>query len=421
MKKLISRGSGENLNLFRYAAELGSGRGVVTVTLATATDEHPMSIRSASDGSRWNTRVWKYAAVLLCLLTIGIGNAWANSHSTHYGKAVLNNATGNGTVYLSTASGSNSGQTGTTGTAGAAGSTSYITWNCGGSSGSDSKTYYARGTGNDGYYFAGWATSSTATSYTASTTGWSPTKASSTSSGSPTTSTIYGFFKPVTVTAAPSNVNINATDPSATYNDAAGTVVSFTTANSNKIGDFTTAESGDARWVISAWTRASASSATFNYKFVGNGSYGTTNRTFTKTVTLTSKGDANSTKTCTLTAKYPNPKVVACDAEATDLTIYPTFKAADATQAAVEKTAVFDVVYADNGNNFSAAFSGATGGGTWTVTDITVDQANQKATVTYTFNGNKAVGTHTAVLTLTANNCQGWDDTSAAGGASARA
>ena len=53
------------------------------------------------------------------------------------------------------------------------------------------------------------------------------------------------------------------------------------------------------------------------------------------------------------------------------------------------------------------------------MTDITVDQANQKATVTYTFNGNKAVGTHTAVLKLTAADCQGWDDTSAAGGASA--
>ncbi len=364
-----------------------------------------------------NLNLFRYTAMVLVLL-LGVGNVWANSHSTHYGKAVLNNATGNGTVYLSTASGSNSGQTGTTGTAGAAGSTSYITWNCGGSSGSDSKTYYARGTANDGYYFAGYATSSTATSYTASSTGKS-FSASSTNSGSPTTTTIYGFFKPVTVTAAPSNVNINATDPSATYNDAAGTVVSFTTANSNKIGDFTTAESGDARWVISAWTRASASSATFNYKFVGNGSYGTNNRTFTKTVTLTSKGDASSTKTCTLTAKYPNPRVVACDAEATDLTIYPTFKAADATQETVEKTAIFDVVYADNANNFSAAFSGATGSGTWTVTGISVDQANQKATVTYTFNGNKSVGTHTAVLTLTAANCQGWDDTSAAGGASA--
>ena len=171
--------------------------------------------------------------------------------------------------------------------------------------------------------------------------------------------------------------------------------------------------------MISAWTRASASSTTFNYKFVGNGSYGTNNRTFTKTVTLTSKGDASSTKTCTLTAKYPNPRVVECNEGATALTIYPTFKFTDETQEAVEKTAVFDVVYADNANNFSAAFSGATGSGTWTVTGISVDQDNQKATVTYTFNGNKAVGTHTAVLTLTANDCKGWDDTSAAGGASA--
>ena len=41
-------------------------------------------------------------------LILGIGNAWA--HDTHYGKAVLSNATGNGTVYLSTSASSNSGQ-----------------------------------------------------------------------------------------------------------------------------------------------------------------------------------------------------------------------------------------------------------------------------------------------------------------------
>lgn len=359
-------------------------------------------------------RTTRRVALIGLFISLAIGNAWA--HGTHHGKATLVNATGNGTVYLSTASGSNSGESGNS-NPGTKDGSSWITWNCGASSGSDKKTLYARGTANDGYYFAGYATSSTATSYTASTTGWTtPTAATSTNSGSPTNcGTIYGFFKPVTVTAAPSNVNINATDPSATYNDAAGTVVSFTTANAKKIGDFTTSESGDARWVISAWTYVSATSSTFNYKFVGNGSYGTTNRTFTKTVTLTSKGDASSTKTCTLTAKYPNPRVVSGE----DEEIYTTFLAADATQTAVEKTAVFDVVYADNGNNFTAAFSGATGGGTWTVTNIAVDQANQKATVTYTFNGNKADGTHTATLTLTAKDCSGWDDTSAAGSGSA--
>ncbi len=76
---LIRRGSGASLNFFRYTAKSGNGRGVVTVSSYGASDEHPMSIRSASDGVRRQTRVWKYAAMLLCLLTLGIGNAWAAS------------------------------------------------------------------------------------------------------------------------------------------------------------------------------------------------------------------------------------------------------------------------------------------------------------------------------------------------------
>ena len=357
-------------------------------------------------------KAWKNRALFLMLaLVMSIGNAWGE-HGTHYGKAVLQNATGHGTVYLSTASGSNTGQTSSSNPETKDG-TSWITWDCGGSSGNDSKTYYARGTANDGYYYAGWAETASATTYKSATEEFS-LKAESSNSTSPTLFTYYGFFKPVTVTAAPENVYIEATDPSATYNDLAGTVVSFTTANSNKIGDFATSESGDARWVISAWTRASASSTTFNYKFVGDGSYGETDRTFTKTVTLTSKGDASSTRSCTLTAKYPNPKVITCDEAATDLAIYPIFKATDDEAANIkESTAVFDVKYADNGNNFTATFSNATGGGEWIVTGISVDQTKQKATVSYTFSGKKIVGTHTAQLTLTANDCKGWDDAAA--------
>ena len=363
-------------------------------------------------------KAWKNRALFLMLaLVMSIGNAWG--HDTHYGKAVLQNATGHGTVYLSTASGSNSGQTSSS-NPGTEGGTSWITWNCGESSDNDSKTYYARySAAEDGWYYAGWSDNSSATSYTASTTGKQFTKASSTSQNNPTTSTIYGFFKPVTVTGAPDNVNINATDPLATYPDAGGVVLSFATANSNKIGDFTTGASGNARWNISAWTRVSASSATFNYKFVGDGSYGETDRTFTKTVTLTSKGDASSTRSCTLTAKYPNPKVITCDEAATYLAIYPIFKATDDEAANIkETTAVFDVKYADNGNNFTATFSNATGGGEWILTGISVDQAKQKATVSYTFSGKKIIGTHTAQLTLTANDCKGWDDAEAPGGQS---
>ena len=359
---------------------------------------------------RINLNLFRYAAMLLCVLTLGVGQAWAGGGGStyYYAKVTLSTAgpTGAGSVYASTST--------TQGSSNAVGATK---------SAADTKSvaFYGVAKPNSGYRFVNWtntancsfddANKASNVKITVST--------SQTSEGSATEGKATANFEAIKVTAAPADVNINATDPSATYPDAAGVVVGFTTSSSNANSDFTTGGSGDSRWTISSWpTHASATSTTFNYKFVGNGSYGTNNRTFTKTVTLKGLNDAT-VKTCTLTAKYPNPRVVECNEGSTDLTIYPTFSAADATQAAVEKTAVFDVVYADNANNFSAAFSGATGSGTWTVTGITVDQANQRATVNYTFNGNKSAGTHTAVLTLTANNCQGWDDTSADGGASA--
>ena len=359
------------------------------------------SFRRKSDAT---LNLFRYTAMVAVLLMLGVGNAWAGGNSKTYHStmnvAVASGQSGYGTVYVTS-----SGKTSDTKSSES-------------SSSSVSHSYNIYATANTGYKFTSWSGSGITfgSTTTANTTG----SISTSSTSSPGTSkTATASFEVIKVTAAPADVTINATDPSATYPDAAGVVVGFTTSSSNANSDFTTGGSGDSRWTISAWpTHASATSTTFNYKFVGNGSYGTNNRTLTKTVTLKGLNDGT-TKTCTLTAKYPNPKVVECNEGSTDLTIYPTFKSTDETQEAVEKTAVFDVVYADNANNFSAAFSGATGGGTWIVTGISVDQANQKATVTYTFNGNKAVGTHTAVLTLTANDCKGWDDTSAAGGASA--
>ena len=350
------------------------------------------------------------AVLVVLLIACSLGNAWA--HSTHNGKVTFYNATGNGTVYLSTASGSNSGETSNSNPGSKNGYSQY-TWSCGGSSSGDAKTLYPRGTVASGYYYLGWTTANNSTS------GYS-TGGLSANASSDTDKKIYGYFETIKVTAAPSNVNINATDPTATYPDVAGVVVGFTTSNSNGNGDFTTGGSGDSRWTVSAWpTHASATSTTFNYKFVGNGSYGANNRTFAKTVTLKGLNDAT-VKTCTLTAKYPNPKVVSGDESDNYTKIFTTFKPTDETQSEVEKTAVFNVAYGDNANNFSAAFSGITGGGTWNVSEITVDQANQKVTVSYMFNGNKVVSSsHTATLTLTANDCEGWDDTSAEGSASA--
>lgn len=95
---LIRRGSGASLNLFRYTAKSCDSQGVVTVSSYGASDEHPMSIRSASDGGRRQNRVWKYAAVLLCLLTLGVGNAWGLDY---YAKMIVEaDPAEGGTVYV---------------------------------------------------------------------------------------------------------------------------------------------------------------------------------------------------------------------------------------------------------------------------------------------------------------------------------
>ena len=136
-----------NLNLFRSAAKSGSNQGVVTATSYGAPDEHPMSTRSASDGDRWNIRVWKYAAMLLFMLMIGIGNAWAGGNSTTYYAKVTAKVsnTGGGKVYASTSN--------TTPAASDYSSTKTAQ----GSKTDAGVTLYIFATPNDGYAFKGWS------------------------------------------------------------------------------------------------------------------------------------------------------------------------------------------------------------------------------------------------------------------------
>lgn len=354
-----------------------------------------------------NLNRFRYAVMVTVLLMLGVGNAWGNSHSKHYGKAVLQNATGNGTVYLSTASGSNSGQVGKSNPETKDG-TSWITWNCGESSSNDSKTYYARGTANAGYYWAGWANDKNATSYTASTTG----KSFSTDGGSesnPKTTTIYGFFKPVTVTGATANVTINIEDAAAVYpTDASARTLSFTTANSNALTDFTytPANGTTGKFTFSDWTRVSATQTTVKYQFQGSaGDWGGVNRTIEQNVTLTSKGTNGGSATCKITVNYPNVRIT--DVTADEL-INVTFDPAVATQPGVVKTVVFDVEYCDGTNNFDTpTFSGA---GASHFGNVTTSYANGKLTVNYTYSGNKEEATHVATLTLKVKDAIGGTD-----------
>ena len=285
-------------------------------------------------------------------------------------------------------------------------------------------TFSINATPYAGYKFNGWTAETTNGKIDGSITVGSLTKTAttvsfkpkSTSSNSPTTVNATASFTKVTVNSVnPTNIVIAPTSPTENYTGS----IDFTTSNANLtgVGDFNATPTKDGNFTID-WTR-DGDNVTASYTFTGGGTYGGLSRNNTTTVSLQSKASGSIAKTCTITANFPNPKVVACDAKATALTIYPTFKAADATQAAVEKTAVFDVTYADNGNNFTATFSkDTTGGGEWKVTGISVDQAKQQATVSYTFSGKKIAGIHTAKLILTANDCKGWDDKEAAGGQS---
>ena len=54
-----------------------ASEGADIVTIDEASDKHLFSIQSASDGRRWKSRGWKYAASILMFLMLSVGNAWA--------------------------------------------------------------------------------------------------------------------------------------------------------------------------------------------------------------------------------------------------------------------------------------------------------------------------------------------------------
>ena len=85
----------------RDASISGDSHGCGSVTSGCTYIEHIMGLQSASDRRRRQNRIWKYAAVLLCLLILGVGQAWAgggSSNKNYYSKVTLSK-TGSGKVY----------------------------------------------------------------------------------------------------------------------------------------------------------------------------------------------------------------------------------------------------------------------------------------------------------------------------------
>jgi hypothetical protein len=96
---LIRRGSGANLNLFRYAAKSCDGQGVVTATSYGASVQRPLSILSASVGNSWRP-AGRMLAILVLLIACCVGNAWGTS-SYKAELTVTTESTGAGLVYAS--------------------------------------------------------------------------------------------------------------------------------------------------------------------------------------------------------------------------------------------------------------------------------------------------------------------------------
>lgn len=109
------------------------------------------SINLIRRGSGANLNLFRYAAMVFVLLMLGVGNAWAGHGGKCTAKLQVNKGTGSGSVYAATTSSATSGS-------------SSVSADCGDSdSGTHTRTFYAFATPADGYTFLGWTESATST------------------------------------------------------------------------------------------------------------------------------------------------------------------------------------------------------------------------------------------------------------------
>ena len=337
-------------------------------------------------------------ALIGLFISLGIGNAWGGN-SDYYSQAGVAVKTGAGTVYVGT---STSYGTSTTGS-----SVTYADKKTTNAGSAPTDTWYIKAVPDAGYVFTSWTTGGSWKS--APSTSTAITSGTITAGTSTAQANAQANFTAVSVSSAPANIDLTPTDPSAIYPvETSERTLTFTTSTSNALTDFTNspANGANGKFTFSNWRRVDATHVAVDYQFTGGGSYGGLTRTNSVTVSL--KGVAHSTtKSCTITANYPNAKITDGSAEE----VYATFKAADATQTGVAKTAVFDVEYVDGTNNFDTPTFTGTDAAKFSLDPTTpMSYADGKLTVNFIYNGNKQVGTHTATLTLKVNDVIGGTD-----------
>lgn len=337
---------------------------------------------------------------------------------------------GNGTVYVSSSNASKTGATSSPAESGnIAGNESYLEWNTGlGTNGDQttnlasahSKKLYLWATPDNGYYFAGWSKSQSTNDgtsdalvfeYTHSLTGTGYSEYGTSqistyeSAGNPYEGQKhYAFFSPVTVDAvSPASSTINPVNALTTCDAYVGTI-SFETTGADSINDFTNntvslSKTGNGTFTITSGPTISGSTVSLNYKFTGNGTYGSRNNQ--ATFTLTSKGTGASSKSATVTANFPSVGLSGSDVEVNTTTV----------SAATTASFTVNTMYVDGTEDFTSipsAFSNISGpSGTWTLNSCTFNGTDFTTgagsfTVNYTFTPNGAEGTTTAEFTLTA-------------------
>ena len=322
------------------------------------------------------------AVLMVLLIAFGVGNAWG--HSTHYNRAnvaLATGSTGGGTVYLIE---NNTHKT------------QSAQWDCGGnSSGTHSKNFECHCEGwADGYYFAGWNTSSSSSG------GYANTNATATlsfgdqnSTYSPGDKYYYAWTLAVEPTAASGDVSFSVDNLSTTYTKT----VSFTQTGGDAQADFNNAtislKSGGGTWAHKSTTyNSSTKKVDVQFTYTAGRSTWTNaagTRTDKATLTLSSKG--NKSYSVDVTANLPAVTVSAGTGSSVAMN-----HAADTQSGSV----TFPVTSVDSKTDLNEpTITKTSGEGTWAITGYSY--ANGVVTVNYSHTGSGTYGTRASAATIT--------------------
>lgn len=324
---------------------------------------------------------WKRSFIVLSLLALIAGNAWGAATAT------LNSQPSNGgTVQIETQ------------TPGSTNTKDFSTsWGVG------SATYKCTAAPFEGWYFAGWSTSTSEGNFVSNPTE-NPKSLTfkQTAAWGSGTRTYYAIFKPVTV-SGPSTLEVNPTELQKIYS---GTIT-FSTVGADALADFTYSSDNQTSATDGIWTfgepvlSGNTVTVAYTYQATRNtykNSLGS--RTDQATYTLTSKGDATQTVTCTLTATFPAVQVTGVSQ---DVTANPT-----SVPFTTSGTITYNVAYADDVTDFTCNKTMTDGDGSWVFGNPVLSADKQTLSVDYTYNTGRSTYTNRsgnrtdkAVVTLT--------------------